>query len=274
MAKIDINSDQWCNMVFEDRNTSFGAFVLRTESSKRHLRALIIASILFVFAITAPILIKEVMKSTKKGDTTVRTIDYLDQIKKEAKQEKPHEEIEQHQQEQVRATIAFPPPIIRPDAEVKNDSLPSQKKLMQDPKLAIGTENKDGSKDVKIPVSNGGGIAPEPKDDGPVNVAVVSVQPNFPGGMNALYEYLAKNITYPPSAREAGVEGRVIVGFVVGKDGKIADVQVLRSLDPACDEEAAKLVKTMPAWTPGKQGDRTVRVRMTLPIVFKLDNSN
>jgi protein TonB len=270
MAKININSDQWCDMVFEDRNTSFGAYVLRTESSKRHLRALIIASILFVFAITAPILIKEVMKSVKKTDTTVRTLDYLDQVKKQAKEETPKEEMPKEEQQQlIRSTIAFPPPVI---SEKAPDTIITQESLTKRTE-AISTVTVVGNTNTgAVPVTNNIAPTTEAKPEENKIYDVVQVQPNFPGGMNALYEYLSKHINYPPSAREAGVEGKVIVGFVVGKDGRIADVQVLRSLDPACDEEAVKLVKSMPAWTPGKQGDKMVRVRMTLPIVFKLDN--
>ena len=98
-----------------------------------------------------------------------------------------------------------------------------------------------------------------------------TTQPAFSSGIDALYDYLSKHVIYPPLAREAGIEGKVIVGYVVGIDGRVSDVRVLRSLDPSCDEEAVKLVKNMPAWTPGKQGDKAVKVRMTLPIVFKLD---
>jgi len=114
-------------------------------------------------------------------------------------------------------------------------------------------------------------VEPTPPEEASPIYDVVQIQPTFPGGMNALYDYLNKNIIYPPSAREAGVEGKVIVGYVVGKDGRISDVQILRGLEQFCDEEAVKLVKNMPAWTPGKQADKSVRVRMTLPIVFKLD---
>jgi len=112
----------------------------------------------------------------------------------------------------------------------------------------------------------------QPLEDPVINV--IPTQPNFPGGMAVLYNYLNKNIVYPPSAREAGVEGKVIISFVVGKKGQISEVQVLKSLDPACDEEAVKLVKNMLAWIPGKQGDIPVKVKMTLPIVFKLPEND
>jgi len=112
-------------------------------------------------------------------------------------------------------------------------------------------------------------VSCEPPDYGDY----ISTQPSFPGGFNALYEYLAKNIHYPDSAKKVGIEGKVIAGFVVDKDGRITDVQVLRSLDPACDAEVVRLVKNMPRWSPGKRGDKPVRVRMTLPVSFKPDNN-
>lgn len=111
-----------------------------------------------------------------------------------------------------------------------------------------------------------------PEIDKTYTIGEVQVMPNFPGGMNALYDYIGKNLQYPASARESGIEGKVIVSFTVEKDGCISDIKILRSLDPDCDEEAIRLIQSMPAWTPGKQGDKPVRVRMNLPIVFKLQN--
>lgn len=99
---------------------------------------------------------------------------------------------------------------------------------------------------------------------------VVEEQPEFPGGVQKLYEFIGKNIQYPPMARESGVQGKVYVQFVVGKDGKIREAKVLRGIGSGCDEEALRVVKMMPSWTPGKQRGKAVSVRYNLPIVFKL----
>lgn len=99
---------------------------------------------------------------------------------------------------------------------------------------------------------------------------VVEEMPSFPGGMKALMQYLGKNIKYPTISQENGVQGRVVLQFVVNKDGSIVDIKVARGVDPYLDKEAIRVVKSMPKWKPGKQRGKSVRVRYTLPVLFKL----
>jgi protein TonB len=101
---------------------------------------------------------------------------------------------------------------------------------------------------------------------------IVEQMPSFPGGDAKMYEYLGKNIKYPQIARETGIQGRVFVNFVVEPDGSVSNVKVLRGIGGGCDEEAMRVVKGMPKWSPGKQRGKTVRVSYTLPVVFKLQN--
>lgn len=107
-------------------------------------------------------------------------------------------------------------------------------------------------------------------DEQPEVYNVVEVDPEFPGGIEALYKYLAENITYPQQAKDSGIQGRVIVTFVVEKDGSITGAEVLRGIGGGCDEEALRVVNAMPKWTPGKQLGEPVRVQFNLPVVFKL----
>jgi protein TonB len=99
---------------------------------------------------------------------------------------------------------------------------------------------------------------------------VVESMPEFPGGESSLYKYLAENIKYPQMAKESGIQGRVFVTFVVERDGKVTDVRVLRGIGGGCDEEAIRVVKGMPKWTPGKQRGKSVRVQYNLPVKFTL----
>ncbi len=98
----------------------------------------------------------------------------------------------------------------------------------------------------------------------------VEEQPEFPGGVAKLLEYVQKNLKYPMMARESDIQGRVFVGFIVEKDGSITNVQVLRGIGGGCDEEAVRVVQSLPKFKPGKQRGNPVRVQYTLPIVFKL----
>ena len=100
---------------------------------------------------------------------------------------------------------------------------------------------------------------------------VVEEQPMYPGGMEELMKFLQTNIRYPKEAQERGLQGRVIVQFVINADGSICDENVVRSVDPQLDAEALRVVRSMPNWTPGKQRGETVRVRFTIPVSFKLN---
>lgn len=123
--------------------------------------------------------------------------------------------------------------------------------------------------------------APEPVRSKPLNIPqpvnsnrvydVVEQMPSFPGGISGLRTYLNQNIRYPAEAQENCVQGRVVVSFVVGKDGHISDVTVLRSVDPSLDKEAVRVIRNMPRWTPGKQGGEPVKVRYNVPVSFRLN---
>lgn len=101
-------------------------------------------------------------------------------------------------------------------------------------------------------------------------VEVADVMPQFPGGLNAMMQYLSENVTYPVEAVKQGIEGRVVLSFVVERDGSLSNVTIIRSVDPLLDAEAVRVVSSMPLWSPGLLGGRKVRVKYGLPISFKL----
>lgn len=113
-------------------------------------------------------------------------------------------------------------------------------------------------------------VEPEPEPDETIHVAVEE-NPEFPGGTAALMEYLHRNIKYPAICRENNIQGRVLVSFVVNKDGSIVDVEVVRGVNPSLDKEAVRVISQMPNWTPGRQLGRAVRVRYSLPVYFRLN---
>lgn len=99
---------------------------------------------------------------------------------------------------------------------------------------------------------------------------MVEQMPQFPGGQTELLKYIANHLKYPTIAAENGVQGRVTCQFVVGKDGKVRDVKVIKTLDPYCDKEAIRVIMSMPNWIPGKQNGAAVAVKYTVPITFRL----
>ncbi len=98
------------------------------------------------------------------------------------------------------------------------------------------------------------------------------VMPEFPGGLQALYQYLSKELNYPWLAKDLGIQGSVFIGFVVEKDGSVSNVHILRGIGGGCDEEAIRVVSNMPNWIPGRMGTKPVRVSFSLPVRFKLQN--
>lgn len=99
---------------------------------------------------------------------------------------------------------------------------------------------------------------------------VVEQPPSFPGGQAALMSYLSKSVKYPEEALKDNVQGRVIVGFIVEKDGSVSNAKIIRSVDSALDKEAIRIVMSMPKWTPGRQNGRNVRTKYNVPVNFKL----
>ena len=127
----------------------------------------------------------------------------------------------------------------------------------------------DTKKDVKVVAS-----APQAVTSDDQTFSVVEQMPEYPGGMRAGLEFMARNLRYPTKAREAGKQGRVIVQFVVRKDGSLSDFKVLRPVDPWLDAEAIRVISTMPKWNPGMQDGKPVSVKFTLPVTFMLEGTN
>ena len=140
--------------------------------------------------------------------------------------------------------------------------------------------------DVLIISHEGYAEAQRPIANGPISIKklitgsddepamVVEVQPEFPGGTAALLQFLSKNIKYPAECRDSSIDGRVIVSFVIGKDGAIIEPEVVKSVHPLLDAEALRVISLMPNWTPGMQQGKPVRVKYSVPITFRLDNSS
>lgn len=112
-------------------------------------------------------------------------------------------------------------------------------------------------------------VEPEPEDE--EVFMVVEDSPEFPGGVQALLDYLRKNIKYPAICRENNIQGRVLVSFVVNKDGAIVEPEIVKSVNPSLDKEALRVISGMPNWTPGKQRGKPVRVKYTVPVNFRLN---
>ena len=201
--------------------------------------------------------------------------------------EAQEEEMEEEEEEQIQQ-FEEPEEIIAPeevaneqrvtDLLITNDDEFEEEKAAKDVDKVMENEAQAGTIDVTEGTNdlNKQTIVQEviaetkPVEEAPVSIAMVEQKPSFPGGEAAMYQWLSSNIQYPAVASEEGIQGRVVVEFVVGKDGSITNVKVLRPRHPALDKEAVRVIKSMPKWVPGRNNGQPVKVTYTLPVTFKL----
>ncbi len=261
-------------IVFQHRNKSYGAYSLRTDYQNVIKKSLLIGISIFGLAVLTPMLWAKVESNVNREViATVIDVDIPE----------PPKEIE-------LPKIETPPPV-EPDPVVRSQMRFVEPEIVDDSKqtelppdqddlnkaINIGIENVEG-KDEPIPTDDPDAtkgkeidmpVAVETEDKNQVFITVEQ-NPEFAGGMNALLRFLQKNLHYPTPAVNANVTGKVYMQFVVGQDGNISKVDVLKGIGFGCDEEAERVVKLMPKWSPGRQSGRAVSVRFTLPISFQL----
>lgn len=276
MAQVDLLEKNWVDMVFEGRNTAYGAYQMRKNTGKRNLKALI-SMLVFVGCIVGGSIALTAYQHWQASRVAIETDVELANLaeKKEAKVEK-QEQIKTEPEkvvEQVKSSVKFVPPVIKKDDEVRpEDEMKTQDELAES-KTAIGTFNVEGNDEANGEVLKAKEVIaqPEPPKEEETKIFdVVEEMPSFPGGQAELMKYLSSNIKYPVVAEENGVQGRVILSFVVERNGSITDIKVVKPVDPSLDKEAVRVVKGMPHWIPGKQNGSSVRVKFTLPVIFRL----
>ncbi|GAB3918041.1 energy transducer TonB [Mucilaginibacter boryungensis] len=268
-SKLDILKPEWLDIVFNGRNKSYGAYELRKQNPKSTVKALIFTVLLFVFAVSLPTIINKIKGFIPKAPEKVKIVEVnlkppppIDNTKKPPP---PPPEPPKPKVDQVR----FPPPVVKPDNEVKEKDPPTQEELKVadpgpkdqkgDPNAAIRIDEPVGNSDTKAVTEESNEI-----------FTAVEEQASFPGGLGKFGDYLGKNIRYPAVARENNVQGKVFLTFVVERDGSLTDIKVLRGIGSGCDEEAIRVIKASPKWKPGMQNGRAVRSQFTVPISFTL----
>ncbi len=280
-SKINVNKVEWLNLVFANRNQSYGAYVLRRDSGSYLFKSLLLTIFLFVGVILLFTLQKKITvdQSSVSQPTTVqpdvvslRSVDILmpQPQTNQAEIVKPALGKTKSKLRQVKFSGLLNP--------VKDNLVsveaPTIKQILQS---VIGVSNQEGlvSEGVNIIAgssSNSDGVGSGLSDGTDIyNTSFLEAMPEFPGGTTAWTNYLTKNLYYPVFARESGVGGRVVVSFVVEKSGEITDLKVLQGIGGGCDEEAMRVIKKSPFWKPGMQNGKRVRVSYVMPIVFRME---
>ena len=263
------------DIIFAQRNRLYGAYQLRRAYPRYLGRALGIGLLLIGFALVIPQILSAVSNAFPEPpvDTTMVMgpppdidVDHPPPPPPPPPPTPPPP---------VRATVRFVPPEPTPDDQVQDEKPPAVEDVLN---AKADVSNQDHHSDSEAPPSLNDipdlppiVEAPAPPRDEEYNMVTVQKPPAFPGGEKELLRYLAENIKYPPLARETNIQGTVALMFVIGKDGSVYDVQVVKEIGGGCGKEAKRVVESMPKWLPGEASGHPVKVRFTLPVRFRLE---
>ena len=285
--EINLSSREWCDLVFEGKNKDFGAYVIRTESTNRYNKAVLwtlIGVIIFGLITFAYVKANQYLEERRLAGMIDQKVVPIDMTPEVEESEPVQERLEQEKPEvieDVLSSVKVTELQIVEDDKVK----PEDEILSQDEKdatdKAFGQTNVDNGQDDRANFQTAVNEVvvetrpvEKPKEVTPEIFTAVEQMPQFPGGEEALRKYLASHINYPPMAAENGVQGKVIVQFVVDKTGRVGEVKVARSVDKELDREAVRVCKSLPKFVPGRQNGQAVSVWFTLPVTFKLQGTN
>ena len=285
--EINLSSREWCDLVFEGKNKDFGAYVMRVESTKRHNLAVLwtligaIAVAAIGFGLVKANKYLEERRLANAQDLTEVFVDMTqDDEEPEPEQERLEPEKPEVLPEEVLNTIKVTEIAIVEDNEVREeDKIHTVDEQMESDHSAGTVDFDKGTNDKEVIREWKNEVVVEKPVEKPKEVVEkvftsVEQMPQFPGGEVALMKFLQSHINYPPMAAENGVQGRVVVQFVVDKTGRVGEVKIVRSVDKDLDKEAARVCASLPKFTPGRQNGQPVSVWYTLPVSFKLQGTN
>lgn len=258
MKTLEKTTAQMDDIVFEHRNKSYGAYILRKMYNKQLNKALLLSTAILIAGLAYPIVSSYNLHGSGRPIDEGTTTTIMQTPPKEKIQELP----KLPEQEKVKQIVFTRPDVIAGEVPEEDGLL-----AMDD----INSRSKNVIIDIspETPDQNHPVIIEEPMDK-QETLTIVEEMPSFAGGETERRKFLAENITYPTLAVENGIQGTVYVQFIIDSKGNITDVEVMRGIGGGCDEEALRVVKAMPMWHPGKQNGRKVRVKFTMPIIFKL----
>ncbi len=279
---VDLSSKEWRDLVFEGKNKEFGAYVLRAQSDKRHNKAMLITVIGVIVILILSFAYGKYndyrMEQKEKELQLLAEQQAMAALTEEQEQPEEEEEVQQRVEEQkpevlpeeVLNTMKATEIAIADDNEVVEE-IKSQDEIKES-QTAIGSTNFDkGTDDINVVREYKDEVIVEEKKPEPEQVFVsVEQMPKFPGGDAELMKYIQEHLRYPTMAAENNIQGKVVVQFVVTKNGSIGEVKVIRSRDQDLDKEAVRVVKSLPNFIPGRMNGQPVNVWYTLPINFKL----
>ncbi|MBD5245915.1 MAG: energy transducer TonB [Barnesiella sp.] len=281
---VDLSSKEWRDLIFEGKNKEFGAYELRKKSDGRHNRAMLYTILGLIVVLIGAVIYgyyNDYKMAQKEAELQAQLEQELATMANQEQEEEQQEEEEVQQRVEEQKPEALPEEILNTmkateiavvDDDEVIEEIKSQDEL-KETTTAIGSTDFDkGTDDLNVVREYKEEIIVEEKKEVEDNHVFQSVEqmPQFPGGDVELMKYINSHIKYPTMAMENNIQGRVVVQFVVTKNGSIGEVKVLRSRDKDLDAEAVRVVKSLPNFIPGKMNGQPVNVWYTLPVTFKL----
>ena len=281
---VDLSSKEWRDLIFEGKNKEFGAYELRKKSDGRHNRAMLYTILGLIVVLIGAVIYgyyNDYKMAQKEAELQAQLEQELATMANQEQEEEQQEEEEVQQRVEEQKPEALPEEILNTmkateiavvDDDEVIEEIKSQDEL-KETTTAIGSTDFDkGTDDLNVVREYKEEIIVEEKKEVEDNHVFQSVEqmPQFPGGDVELMKYINSHIKYPTMAMENNIQGRVVVQFVVTKNGSIGEVKVLRSRDKDLDNEAVRVVKSLPNFIPGKMNGQPVNVWYTLPVTFKL----
>jgi protein TonB len=265
MKAEQLKPQRWEDIVFEYRNKEYGAYENRRSYSKHVVLAAIITVLSAALVLAYPKIVEWIKGQQEEEAPVLKTVKYTDLAPPPPIQNTPPPP-QVNIPPPVKTIIKYLPPQVTDKEVVEEEEMPTIEEVKQND---VGSENIEGTGEVVFdePVQE---VVQETTEDEDKIFMVVEQQAEYPGGLESMAKFLQKNVKYPAAARRMGIEGSVFVSFVVDKEGKISDPQVVKGISAECDKEAIRVVNLMPPWKPGKQNGRAVKSRFVLPIKFKL----
>jgi len=261
MKDVTLEYDKWEDIVFESRNKRYGAYIIRKIYSSYVLIASVIAISATLLFMALPMILSFFEGKGEENKPVARSIKYNDLAQPPPIDQNTPPPPKLDLPPPVQKVIKFLPPKVTEQEVQEEETIPTQEEIKDNNTGANDAEGTPDFGDTGDAAGDGGGEQ---------IYTFVEQSPEFPGGQEALMKYIARNIKYPESARRMGIEGTVYISFVINKEGKVSDITVMKGISKDCDEEAVRVIGTLPDWKPGKQNGMPVLVRFSLPIRFKL----
>jgi len=265
MKANEINSADWDDIVFENRNKAYGAYFIRSIYGRNVVIASLLTLLILGLVLAFPRIVEFLKQQEEREEVALKSIKYTDLA--------PPPPIDKNQPPPpkldvpppVKTLVKFLPPKVTDKQIVEEEEMPTMEEVKQND---VGAENIEGTGEIEFdePVEE---VLKEGNDED-IIFTIVEQQAEYPGGLGSMAKFLQKNMKYPAIARRMGIEGSVFVSFVIDREGGLSDIQVIKGISAECDKEAIRVVKLMPPWKPGKQNGKAVRCRFVLPIKFQL----